>query len=204
MSSNSLSLHFQENEFTSRQSYLPDRDYGKMLDNCVPACVDVAVMRDSLLLVGKRKTYPYRDGWWIVGGKMNPGERREETARRVVEREVGVRIEELKRFIDLGLTMDFVWEKRAQQPTHHGCHMLGMYYMVQLDLAERDQVQLSGDFIETRWINVNDVARGMPQDIKWHEAIQRVADAVVASFSSRRWFSGQLRVFSQLVGIASE
>ena len=176
--SNELSLHFQEPGFIAHHGRLTEAEYGRGLDNIVVACVDVAVVCGARMLVGQRINEPYKRGWWICGGKMLPGERREYTAQRIVHREIGLIILDLKRFEDLQLTIPFVWSTRAQLPTEYGCHMVGMYYMLRLDTGEKERMTRTEDFLQHEWVDVLGIARGEPAGIVWHEAMRMVGLAV--------------------------
>lgn len=172
------SWYFCQDEFVSHKSHLSDMKYGRLLDNVVVACVDVALVWGTRLLVGQRAREPYRYGWWVLGGRMDPGERREQTAARIVRNELGLLIDDLSRFEDLGGAIDYVWARRAQPPVGNGCHMQGTCFVVQLETNEARAIKVASDFFTQEWVNVREIALGQPAYIKWHEAMVLIGDRV--------------------------
>ena len=83
--------HFVTGEFKSHAEFLPDEIYSKVLDNIVITCVDIIVCHAGKMLLGKRAIEPQSD-WWIIRGKMKPGESFNEAATRNVRRELGLNI----------------------------------------------------------------------------------------------------------------
>lgn len=175
---NERSWYFCQGDFVSHQGHLSDMKYGRLLDNVVVACVDVALVWGTRLLVVQRAREPYRYGWWVLGGRMNPGERREQTAQRIVRCELTLPIDDLSRFEDLGESIDYVWARRAQPPVSHGCHMQGTCFMVRLETDEAKAIKVASDFFTQEWVNVREIALGQPAYIKWHEAMVLIADRV--------------------------
>lgn len=145
-----------EGGFVSLASHVDDTTYEVILDNIVVCCVDCVVVHREKILLGLRKEYPYK-GWWVMGGRMWPGESYRHTAQRVVEREVGLRIEDRQRFIYID-TAGYVWTHRAQAPEEHGCHMEGNNFFLQISDAEHARIRpRADDFAELRWVKPNDI-----------------------------------------------
>lgn len=100
--------------FTPRAGRADEATYGAILDTVVVCCVDCVVVHRRKLLLGLRTQYPFK-GWWVMGGRMRPEERYKETARRVVEREVGLRIVDPRRFVYIDHAC-YGWTHREQLP----------------------------------------------------------------------------------------
>ncbi|MGJ3245150.1 MAG: NUDIX domain-containing protein [Elainellaceae cyanobacterium] len=60
---------------------LSDSDYAAALDNLVLTCVDVVLVHQQSVLLVKRDRLP-RKSWWILGGRMIPGESPRQAAQR--------------------------------------------------------------------------------------------------------------------------
>lgn len=167
-------LHFAEPGFVSHAERVSDEEYARILDNVVVSCVDCVLVHRGHMLIGFRASEPYV-GWWVIGGRMRPGERFEETAQRVTERETGLHITDPSRFEYLN-TISYVWTRRAQPPQHHGCHMIGSNLIVILSDEEASSIQKTAEFTELKWVAPHEVLRtGNP---KFHEAIQYFAREV--------------------------
>lgn len=165
-------IHFAEPAFISRAGHprLNDRQYGLTLDNCVIACVDCAVIFAGQLLLGYRSEEPYKDGWWIMGGRMMPGESFQDTAQRILEREVGLKIRQQGRFIEL-FTGSFPWPRRAQKPVNNGCHMIGVTFLVRISPKEKAGIRLTRDFARLEWVGLD----ALQQDTNYHPSTRSVA-----------------------------
>lgn len=146
---------FREEGFIPHVSRLSEETYGQVLDNIVVTCVDCVVACGDLMLLGRRRQEPYPD-WWVSGGRMHPGERFEETAQRVLRRELGLTTPSTDRFHYIS-TISYVWRKREQPPAGHGCHMVGVNYALKISEQERCQITGVQDFTTLHWVHLRDV-----------------------------------------------
>ncbi|MEK6883755.1 MAG: NUDIX domain-containing protein, partial [Nanoarchaeota archaeon] len=84
--------HFHEKGFIPHSEFLSEENYAMVLDNVVVTCVDICVINTKgQILLGKRTWYPMPN-WWIIGGRMKPGESFNESASRNIKRELGLNI----------------------------------------------------------------------------------------------------------------
>ena len=119
------------------------------------ACVDIAVEHNDTILFGERINEPWKGGWALCGGKMNPGESFEKTAARHIERDLGITITpDRPRFV---CTDSWVWSRRAQPPQENGCHMQGTTYTVKLLKDEVERIQHKGDFGKIAWLDASTI-----------------------------------------------
>jgi len=142
--------HFLEKGFTSRASWLSDAEYAQVLDNFVIAAVDIVVINEKQeMLLGKRTRFPQKD-WWVMGGRMKPGESFEETASRVVDQELGIAVG-AERFRYL-CTYSVVWAKRDQHPRENGVHTIVATMLLLLTRSEVSKIKLiPQEYEEFRW-----------------------------------------------------
>jgi ADP-ribose pyrophosphatase YjhB (NUDIX family) len=193
--------HYRETGFVSHRSRLSDEEFGKLLDNCVVACVDVVVVAGEEMFLGRRREEPAKDQWWTCGGKMDPGESGEEAAWRIVERELGLNSRNAGWLFRLPFTPSFVWRRRAQEPVDHGCHMMSLYYMLLLKSGGyKHLVTLSSDdFTDSRWVSIKEVADGVLVDMELHGAIRQAAMCVCRAVGiPKGWGPSIMRWFARL------
>ena len=77
--------HYVEKGWKHHSSaWLSEEEYSKVLDTIVFACVDIILTYENKVLLAKRNVEPQKD-WWIIGGRMFPGESPQETAVRKVK-----------------------------------------------------------------------------------------------------------------------
>lgn len=168
-------INFVEDGFVSHagQPRLDDQEYARTLDNVVVACVDCGVVCDGQLLLGYRTQEPYKNGWWVMGGRMMPGEAFEVTAQNVLRRELGLEIPEQERFKYL-FTGNFIWHTRAQEPIEHGCHMIGVTLWVLITSEEKACIQHKQDFAKLVWADLSSIRANE----SYHPATRLVATKI--------------------------
>ncbi len=141
--------HFIEKGFTPQGRRLGDEAYAQAIDSLVIACVDIILLdAKGEMLLGKRSYYPAK-GWWIVGGRMRPGESFEEAAARNVKRELGLEIS-TERFSCLGL-YSFVWAIRRQPPVENGSHTISVTMTLAVTDSEKAEVHPNEEYEEMKW-----------------------------------------------------
>jgi ADP-ribose pyrophosphatase YjhB (NUDIX family) len=77
--------------------FIPQRLYNQILKNIPIVCVDIVVTYrpsafKTLALLIKRKDFPCKDQWWLVGGRMRKFESFHMTAKRILKEEVGIKL----------------------------------------------------------------------------------------------------------------
>lgn len=162
--------HYVEEGFVSRAKFMSDEDYSAALDSLVLACVDVVVVnRDSgKMLLGKRVQEPQAD-WWIIGGRMRPGESFHETISRNVKRELGLEIEP-SRFQYLCI-YSTVWARRAQEPKDHGSHTISITMLLEVSDEEANMIAPNEEYEYIQWVSTQRVV----EDESLHPAVRMVA-----------------------------
>lgn len=147
--------HFVTGSFKSHATHLSDEDYGILLDTVAIACVDIVVLNQyDEMLLGKRTREPQPD-WWIIGGRMIPGESFEQAAARNLLRELGLDIEP-NRFHYLD-TFSLVWSKRTQPPQNNGCHTISITMFVTLTDREITTITPNDEYSELKWRSLRDI-----------------------------------------------
>lgn len=147
-----------DGSFISHAEHLPDEEYSRVLDNIVIGCVDVVVCHGGELLLGKRTRYPVPD-WWLMGGRMRPGETLRGAASRLIERELGIGIHP-DRFQPF-MTSEHVYHHRAQPPEDHGFHALAVTLYVGLTGDEAEKIRHDDEYSELKWHSLALVGGGV-------------------------------------------
>jgi len=151
-----------------------DREYAAVLDSIVIACVDIILingMREMLL--GKRTREPQPD-YWIIGGRMKPGESFEEAAARNIKRELGIELGP-ERFTYL-TTLSLVWARRAQEPKDNGSHMISITMAANVNDEEIASIRPNDEYSELRWIRPATIRYGTG----FHPALIQYAEELLA------------------------
>jgi ADP-ribose pyrophosphatase YjhB (NUDIX family) len=155
--------HFAEprslNQNSNPSTFLPEPEYGLALDALVITCVDVLLVQGNTVLLGKRRRPPNPD-WWLVGGRMIPGESPLAAAQRKVKEEAGLSLAG-DRFYYIG-TYSTCFAERQQPPQNHGLHSVNLTYYAPISEAEQYAVTLTpSEYEDYRWFTPADLEKNL-------------------------------------------
>lgn len=161
--------HFVTGNFRSHAVFLPEKEYATVLDNVVIACVDcVVINRNGEMLLGKRIIEPWPD-WWIVGGRMRPGESFEEAAARNLKRELNLAVDPARfKYLD---TLSLVFARRAQPPQENGAHAISITMTLYISDEEKEMISPNEEYEKIQWLGPESIFI----DSRFHPAIRRYA-----------------------------
>jgi ADP-ribose pyrophosphatase YjhB (NUDIX family) len=151
--------------------FLSDEIYAQVLDSIVITCVDIVLVNNGRILLGKRAWYPQAD-WWLIGGRMKPGEELEATAARNLKRELGLTIAP-DRFSYL-TAFSTAWRLRRHAPADHGTHTTSFVMTVTLTDTEAASIKLNEEYTAQQWIAPADLLAN-PQ---FHPALRQCTIAL--------------------------
>jgi ADP-ribose pyrophosphatase YjhB (NUDIX family) len=147
---------------------LDDETYAQVLDSKVIQCIDILPSRaNGDILLGYRTHEPQPD-WWVFGGAMPVGFSPHEGATKNFDRETTVHIEP-SRFTQVGW-YSLLWDKRAQAPQDHGCHMSTTLFTAQLSENEIAELQPGSEYSQTKWVSPQSVI----DDENYHPALRQM------------------------------
>lgn len=169
------SRHFVRGNFRSQATHMSDKEYAKVLDNIVVACVDCIIVNlEGKMLLVRRVQEPLL-GWSVPGGRMLPGESFEDTAARKVKDELDLTISP-DRFqqLPVGAT-SWVFDTRAQEPQDYGCHMIGIEVLLRITREEITAIQLTKDHEDLQWLDPQKIVPSYPL----HPAVRQYAQDLI-------------------------
>lgn len=163
-----LYRHFVTGAFAPRGGWLSGATYAQVLDHVVVTCVDCMLLNNGQMLLGRRSREPQPD-WWLVGGRMHPGESFEQTAARKCREELGLTLAPSRfRYV---VTVSEVWARRAVPPAAHGCHMVAVKMWAKITAAERVSITPNDEYRELGWRSL----RAIATDRRLHPALRQCA-----------------------------
>ncbi len=189
-SSCTISAHTRENlcniEHFSEQKtqkhnipIFPPKEYGKIRDGVVIACVDIILFSKGHVLLAKRRIEPLKSQWWVIGGKMNPGETPPDAAARKLWEEAHVKVPS-KRLQYLGV-YSTVFKKRNEPPFNNGSHTINLTYL--LDVTEKEKQSLHLDeheYESSQWFTFAEL-KIMKKKTHLHPVLQTIIDDLISS-----------------------
>lgn len=148
--------HIQDAETRDRPiSLLPDHLYSLVLDAIVITCVDIIFTHRDQIFLGKRHQPP-RPGWWMIGGRMFPGESPAHAAQRKAKFEANLELDP-HQFIFFGV-YSTCFATRAQPPHDHGLHSVNLTCYARLTEADRNHLHLTAtEYDDSRWFDPSEL-----------------------------------------------
>ena len=152
--SNSFLGSYIEPGYAPKPVHLSDEVYTQVLDAIVVACVDIVLVSEGRVLLGKRAWHPQKD-WWIVGGRMHPGEEPEAAAARHAKRDLGLDLAN-NRFTYL-TTYSAAWQTRRFEPVDRGTHTVSIVMTIELTPEEAQVIELNEEYTEQQWLTAVEI-----------------------------------------------
>lgn len=160
-----------EKGFRSYYSFIDGTAYAAALDSLVFACVDILVICDNLVLLGKRTRDP-EPNWFMFGGRMRPGETLQASAKRLIAVEMGLDISE-ERF-DFLTCWSAAWKHRAHPPFDHGSHNVSMTMVLELSIDEEAVIWLNDEYSASKKMSLV----GILEDKTLHPSLRQCVRAL--------------------------
>lgn len=160
--------------YNPQPRFLPPEVYTQALDSLVLTCVDIVATYNGKMLLGKRCHEPQSD-WWIIGGRMRPGERFGDAAARLLKVELDLQLQP-ERFNFLTV-FSAAWNKRAHEPVDGGTHTVSIVVTVELTKFEMMALMPNNEYREVGWRDPSMVAG----DCTLHPAVRQCALAAKAA-----------------------
>lgn len=127
------------------------------------------------IFVGKRNVHPQPD-WWLVGGRMLPGETAVDSCRRLLQRELTLDIHP-NRFTTV-CCQTMAWHMRQQQPKNHGTVDLQVVLSFQVEEEELSKVVFDrNEYDEVKWVDAHDILKG-----NYHPALKHPVQCLLANW----------------------
>ena len=157
--------------YSPEPTHLTNEVYAQVLDAIVLACLDIVLVSKSRILLGKRAWHPQAD-WWIIGGRMRPGEELEAAAARHAKRDLGLDLAG-DRFSYL-TTFSTGWRLRRHEPASNGTHTVSIVMTIELTPAEAESIELNEEYTQKQWLTTDDILANND----FHPALQQCAQAL--------------------------
>ena len=160
-----------ESSYAPEPVHVADEVYTQILDAIVLACVDIVVVSEGRVLLGKRAWHPQAD-WWIIGGRMRPSEEIEGAAARHAKRDLSLNVS-LDRFSYL-TTFSTAWRLRRHKPADQGTHTVSIVMTVEVTPEEANSIKLNEEYVDQQWLT----PAAILTDSEFHPALHQCAQAL--------------------------
>ncbi|MFH1894736.1 MAG: NUDIX domain-containing protein [Patescibacteria group bacterium] len=86
------------------KNFIPESLYKKIVSNVPICCVDILLVNKNKFLLVKRKRDPFKNKWWLVGGRLFFNESFKATTKRKLKEELGIEKIKSSKFLGVGVT----------------------------------------------------------------------------------------------------
>ncbi len=136
-------------------------------------------------------------------GRMKPGERVEESAARLIERELQISISQKERF-SIVTHFSMVWNKRQQPPIENGTADISTFMTIQFKSEEISKIKFdTEEYSMVTWVSpteiLSDILFGKPY--KYHSALRQAVSEYIAHL---KWKEIELHVQSPTSSLTNE
>lgn len=167
-----------EQGYTGSQSYIDNDTYRRILDTIVVVCVDVLLLYEGKVVLGRRDQYPQKD-WWLFGGRMRTGEMFNKSAQRLIKHELDISVNE-ERFSML-TTFAAAWNQRAHPPIDNGTHTVSVVLVCNIKDAEYESIRINEEYSKIKLFDLEDIKN----NDTFHPALRQCVNAVVNNTTSK-------------------
>tara|TARA_Y100000590_G_C15748301_1_gene1023096 strand:+ start:9712 stop:10143 length:432 start_codon:yes stop_codon:yes gene_type:complete len=102
--------------------------YQKIVKSIPILCIDLIIVYDKKYLLVKRNENPLKGEWWVPGGRVLLGETIEQTAKRKLEEEIGIKLDSYMKVE--GIYEDFFDNSSMGD---HLYHTLSIVFKIEID-----------------------------------------------------------------------
>lgn len=88
----------------TKPSLIPENLYKEIVSRLPICCIDVLVVFAGKFLLVKRKKIPFRNKWWLAGGRLFLGESFDAGLKRKLKEELGITKIKSRKFLGVGVT----------------------------------------------------------------------------------------------------
>ena len=81
----------------SDEGWIPDEEWETIVRHVPIPSVDLVVLHDDGVVLGKRTNEPAKGEWFVPGGRIHKGERLEDAVHRIATEELGIEVEIVER-----------------------------------------------------------------------------------------------------------
>lgn len=102
-------------------TWIPEDEWRTVVEHVPIVSVDLVVVSDDGVVLGKRSNEPAKGEWFVPGGRVHKNERLEAAARRIADTELGVSIA-IEEYVGVYEHLYDVAETGAEDGKHYVAH----------------------------------------------------------------------------------
>lgn len=157
----------------SQYRILSSDTFEKIVNNTPLVSIDICLVHNSKILLGKRTNEPLKGRWFTPGGRIFKNEPWQECMRRVAYSELGLVIEDLPSFVLMGV-WDHIYENSIMDENLSTHYVNLPHYCI---LGEKPVLHKDQQHNDLRWFDLESVAC----ENSFHRYIQAYAACLITT-----------------------
>ena len=133
---------------------LDAKTFKLVIENTPLVSVDLCLVRDGQVLLGKRTSEPLKGEWFSPGGRIHKNEACQDALRRIAEAELGLSAVEVEDFSLMGVWDHFYENSAVDQNT--STHYVNLPYYA--EFKSKPEISLDHQHCEFEWFDLSVVA----------------------------------------------
>ena len=137
--------------------FLSDSDFLEVIRNTPLVSIDLCILKDREILLGKRKNPPAKDFFFVPGGRILKSESKEKAFTRILKNELGVYVNEKNKKIKLLGIYEHFYDENFFGENEFGTHYIVLSYLVPFEILNKnnDFLKVKDQHSKYIWFNID-------------------------------------------------
>ena len=153
------------------------KTFKTVVENTPLVSIDLCLVCDGQVLLGKRTNEPLKGEWFTPGGRIHKNETWQGALLRIAEVELGLSVIAVEDFSLMGVWDHFYSNSALDQNT--STHYVNLPHY--LEFKSKPQITLDDQHGEFKWFDLS----GMPADESFHSYVRNYADWLLIKMESK-------------------
>lgn len=134
----------------NEDSFIDEQTFKVVIENTPLVSIDLCLVCDDQLLLGKRNNFPLKGEWFTPGGRIHKNETWQHALLRIVRTELGLYVTGVEDFVMMGMWDHFYKNSAIDQ--YISTHYVNLPYYVWL--KSEPEITLDDQHSEFRWFDL--------------------------------------------------
>lgn len=139
--------------------FLSEFDFSRIVRQTPLVSIDLCILKNNKILVGKRINSPAKDFFFVPGGRIYKSELRENTLKRVLRDELGyyIKVDKFESILEMG-SYEHFYDDNFLGNKNFNTHYIVLAYLLPFEILQKNKnLKISDQHTQYKWIKINEV-----------------------------------------------
>lgn len=139
--------------------FLSKKDFTQIVKNTPLISIDLCILRERKILLGKRINQPARNFFFVPGGRILKGEKKKDALERILKNELGLKLKNNNYCLikDLG-SYEHFYNENFLNNNDFNTHYLVLAFLIKYDSTIKISEEIiSQQHSEYKWIDIDNI-----------------------------------------------